>query len=188
MQNVILRLVDVPIARMFVLAGFLFLMIAVLGKIEGKIEPGSFGRIGAAILGAVLVAIGISMQSGETHDIYAKVPQNVIASLPSQSVVVVPPASSPAVAGSIYIKVVSGTYGRNCNTKPGNSTDLVAKACDGHSTCDFIIDPAALGDPAPNCSKDFAVEWKCGGNNVVYSASLPALTGGNDRLHLNCAI
>jgi hypothetical protein len=53
MQDVILKLVDVPMVRMFVLAGIIFLMIAVLGKIEGKIEPGSIGRIGSAILGAV---------------------------------------------------------------------------------------------------------------------------------------
>jgi hypothetical protein len=47
MQNVILRLVDVPMVRMFILAGILFLFIAVVGKIEGKIEPGSID-IGAA--------------------------------------------------------------------------------------------------------------------------------------------
>ncbi|HAF43706.1 MAG TPA: hypothetical protein DCK83_01845, partial [Gallionellaceae bacterium] len=68
MKDVMLRLVDVPMVRMFVLAGILFLMIAVLGKIEGKIEPGRIGRIGAAILGAVLIVIGLVMQYGETPE------------------------------------------------------------------------------------------------------------------------
>ena len=40
MQDILMRLVDVPLARMFVLAAIIFLLVAVLGKIEGKIEPG----------------------------------------------------------------------------------------------------------------------------------------------------
>lgn len=189
MQDVILKLVDVPMVRMFVLAGIFFLLIAVLGKIEGKIEPGSIGRIGAAILGVVLVVIGISMQYGETHDVYAKLPQNMIASLPPQNVVAVSPvsATAAATAAATTIKVVSGTFGRNCNAKTGNATAPLSKSCDGHSSCDFTIDTTALEDPAPGCSKDFAAEWKCGDNNAVYSAALSSLTGKNDKLRLSCA-
>jgi hypothetical protein len=188
MQDVILKLVDVPMVRMFVLAGIFFLLIAVLGKIEGKIEPGSIGRIGAAILGVVLVVIGISMQYGETHDVYAKLPQNMIASLPPQNVVAVSPVSAPAAsAAATSIKVVSGTFGRNCNAKTGNATAPLSKACDGHSSCDFTIDTTALEDSAPGCSKDFSAEWKCGDSNAVYSAALSSLTGKNDKLRLSCA-
>jgi hypothetical protein len=188
MQNVILRLVDVPMVRMFILAGILFLFVAVVGKIEGKIEPGSIGRIGAAILGAILIVIGITMQYSENHDIYAKLPPNVVASLPPQNIVSVSPAiSAPAAAEAVSIKVVSGTYGRNCNAKAGNATAQVAKACDGHGSCDFIIDTTQLEDPSPNCSKDFAAEWKCGDNNAVYSAALSSLTGKSDKLRLSCS-
>jgi hypothetical protein len=158
-----------------------------VGKIEGKIEPGSVGRIGAAILGAVLIIIGITMQYSENHDIYAKLPPNVVATLPPQSVVAVSPASATANADTAVIKVVSGTYGRNCNAKAGNATALLAKACDGRNSCDFTIDAATLEDPAPSCSKDFAAEWKCGTGNAVYSAALSGLTGKNDKLRLNCA-
>jgi hypothetical protein len=186
MQDVILRLVDVPMVRMFILAGIFFLFIAVVGKIEGKIEPGSIGRIGAAILGAVLIVTGITMQYSESHDIYAKLPPSMIAALPPQNVVSVSPASA-ANAEMLAIKVVSGTYGRNCNAKAGNATVALAKTCDGHSSCDFTIDTAALEDPAPNCSKDFAAEWKCGNGNAVYSAALSSLSGKNDKLHLGCA-
>lgn len=185
MQDVILRLVDVPMVRMFILAGIIFLMIAVLGKIEGKIEPGRIGRIGAAILGAVLILIGLAMQYSESHDIYAKLPPDVVASLPPQNVVALSPAS--AVPAALPIKVVSGTYGRNCNGKSGNATAALAKACDGRSSCDFVIDPATLEDPAPNCNKDFAAEWKCGDGNAVYSAALSALSGKGDKLHLGCS-
>ncbi len=187
MQDVILKLVDVPMVRMFVLAGIIFLLIAVLGRIEGKIEPGRIGRIGAAVLGAVLILIGLILQFGETHDFYTRLPPNVVASLPPQNVVAVSPVSAPSTAETILIKVVSGTYGRNCNAKAGNATAPLTKACDGHSSCDFTIDTAALEDPAPNCSKDFAAEWKCGSGNAVYSAALSSLTGKGDKLRLSCA-
>lgn len=189
MQDVILRLVDVPMVRMFVISGIIFLMIAVLGKIEGKIEPGRVGRLGAAILGAVLILVGLAMQFSENHDIVARLPPNVVAALPPQNVVAISPApvSAPANAEVIAIKVVSATYGKNCNGKVGNASAQVAKACDGQGSCDFIIDTATLEDPAPNCSKDFAVEWKCGNGNAVYSAGLSALAGKNDKLRLNCA-
>lgn len=184
MKDVMLRLVDVPMVRMFVLAGILFLMIAVLGKIEGKIEPGRIGRIGAAILGAVLIVIGLVMQYGETPEMYSKLPPNLIATIQQNTVAAAPASAAVPV---IPIKVVSGTYGRNCNAKAGNATAQLAKACDGQGSCDFLIDPATLEDPAPACSKDFAAEWKCGDGNAVYSAALSALSGKNDKLRLSCA-
>lgn len=187
MNDVILKLVDVPLVRMFILAGIIFLMIAVLGKIEGKIEPGRLGRIGAAILGAVFILIGIAMQYGETHDIRTQLPPEVIASLPAQGIVAIPaPASSTANADTVPIKVVAATYGKNCNGKAGNATPLLSKSCDGRGSCDFVIDTATLEDPAPNCSKDFSAEWKCGSGNVVFSAALSSLSGKGDKLRLNC--
>lgn len=187
MQDVILRLVDVPMVRMFILAGIFFLFIAVVGKIEGKIEPGSIGRIGAAILGTLLMAIGIAMQYSDNHDIYAKLPPNVVASLPPQNVVAVSPESAVTNTETALIKVVSGTYGRNCNGKAGNATTQVAKACDGHSSCDFTIDTTQFEDPSANCSKDFSAEWKCGIGNAIYSAALSGITGKSDKLHLSCS-
>ncbi len=186
MQDVILRLVDVPMVRMFILSGIFFLLIAVLGKIEGKIEPGRIGRIGAAVLGVVLIFVGLAMQFGETPGTYATLAPDVAAALPSQNVTA-SPARAAANVTPIPIKVVSGTYGRICNAKAGNATVQLAQACDGKNTCEFAIDTTALEDPAPNCSKDFAAEWRCGEGNTVYSATLSSLTGKNDKLRLNCA-
>jgi hypothetical protein len=186
MKDVMLGLVDVPIVRMFVLAGLIFLMVAVLGKIEGKIEPGRLGRIGAAVLGVVLILIGLAMQYTENQNVYAKLPPNLVATLPQNMVAMVPASAAPAAA-VIPVKVVAGHYGRNCNGKPGNATAVLAKACDGQGSCDFAIDPAALEDPAPNCNKDFAAEWKCGDGNAIYSAALSALSGKGDKLRLSCA-
>jgi hypothetical protein len=186
MKDVMLQLVDVPMVRMFVLAGILFMFIAVVGKIEGKIEPGSVGRMGAAALGVVLIMIGLSMQYSENQNMYARITPNMVTALPT-NMIAVAPASAAAVAPTAPIKVVSGTYGRNCNAKAGNATAQLAKACDGQNNCDFVIDMAKLEDPAPNCSKDFAAEWKCGDGNAVYSAALSSLVGKSDKLRLNCA-
>ena len=189
MREVLIRLVDVPIARILVLAGFVFILIGILGKIEGKIEPGPTGRLSAAILGVMLLAVGIFMQYTELK--YAEMHEmNVKAQMDQAALLLAPsaaPASAVPVVAPFPIKVVSASYGRNCNAKPGDATALLAKTCDGQGSCDFTVDPAVLEDPAPNCSKDFAAEWKCGESNAVYSAALSSLTGKNDKLRLSCA-
>ena len=59
MGDVIAHLVDAPLANILVLAGLTFLAIAILGKVSGKIEPGTAGRVMAGVLGAVLFVSGI---------------------------------------------------------------------------------------------------------------------------------
>jgi hypothetical protein len=195
MQEVITRLVDVPFARMFVLAGIVFLLVAVLGKVEGKIDPGNVGRLGSLLLGVVLMIVGVVMQ-------YIEIRESALDRV-AQQTRALPPASMAAPAAITAaklsdtataatgdkptIKIVSGTYGRNCNAKPGNVTVPLAKACDEHTACDFAVEASAMEDPAPNCSKDFAAEWKCGSGSTVYSATLPATAGKNEKLHLACA-
>ncbi len=98
MREVILRLVDIPIARMLVIAGFVFLLVGVLGKIEFKVEPSAMGRLSAAILGVVLLAIGVFMQYtelkyAEMYDAYNNVQLGRIVDLPQSAV-----ASSPVSA------------------------------------------------------------------------------------------
>lgn len=63
-----------PIANLFIIAGIIFMAIAVVGNIKGKIEPGKTGRIVAGILGFILVVSGlimyfISNKSPETNGI-----------------------------------------------------------------------------------------------------------------------
>lgn len=200
MQDVITKLVDVPFARMFVLAGIIFLLVAVLGKVEGKIDPGHMGRIGASILGIVLLVVGIVLQYFEIRDINLEraqqqahmqsqtaIAQTAIAALADsagakQSGV---PAGTPAEGPPL--KIVSGTYARACNAKPGNATQQLAKACDGKTSCDYAVEPVELENAPANCARDFAAEWKCGSGSTVYSATLPATAGKNEKLHLACA-
>src|SRR5215467_8709617 len=48
---------------MFVVVGLAFLVIAVVGNITGKITPGKEGRIAAAIIGRILLVVGLVIHS-----------------------------------------------------------------------------------------------------------------------------
>jgi len=59
MDEILKGVLTAPIANLFVFGGLVFLVIAVIGGISGKIEPGEGGRKAAAILGAVFMVIGL---------------------------------------------------------------------------------------------------------------------------------
>jgi len=209
MQDIMMRLVDVPLARMFVLASIIFLLLAVLGKIEGKIEPGRIGRIGAIIVGVILLTVGLAMHFNETDALRDRLRESVSAPLSASTQVL---SSTPdgsmvrfamATPGGALptdklganektenaksaIKVVAGTYGRNCGAKPGNATTQVARACDGQAVCQYKIDTATLEDAAPACAKDFTAEWKCGTAATVYAVTMPAGATPGEPLRLAC--
>jgi peptidoglycan/LPS O-acetylase OafA/YrhL len=94
------------------------------------------------------------------------------------------------------IAVVSASYGLNCRTfvvpapfsnraAPGNVTSAVKRACDARDRCEFFVDAGRIGDPVNSCGKDFSVEYRCTGSEVVHSAYLPAEAHGH-RLTLDC--
>src|SRR3989338_7719376 len=138
MREVITNLIDVPFARMFILAGIIFLIIAVLGKFEFKIDPGNFGRLGATALGIALLFIGVAMQYAEISEVAMNrteqqphtqslnqirnqtlnQTQNATPASGVEANQLVAPDASPA--DKSVIKVVSATYGRNCNASAGN--------------------------------------------------------------------
>jgi hypothetical protein len=209
MQDIMMRLVDVPLARMFVLASIIFLLLAVLGKIEGKIEPGKIGRIGAIIVGVILLTVGLAMHFNETDALRDRLresvgappsaPTRALSSIPDDSMVrlamATPGGALPADKtganektenAKSAIRVVTGTYGRNCGAKPGNATAQVARACDGQAVCQYKIDMATLEDAAPACAKDFTAEWKCGAAATVYAVTMPAGAIPGEQLRLAC--
>lgn len=210
MQDLLTRMMDVPLAHMFVLASLLFLLVAVLGRIEGKIEPGNAGRIGATLLGVILMFAGLAMHFNETDALRDKMREGMgtSSSAPARSsdngrgdgmlrVAVASQAGGTSVskpapnAGSEgmkpVVKVLSGTYGGNCGAKPGNATTEVARVCDGQAQCEFKIDASALEDTSPNCAKNISVEWVCGAGGAVYTVSLLAGARPKDPLRLACS-
>jgi hypothetical protein len=68
-----------PVATLFIVAGILFLLIAVVGNISGKIEPGVKGRITSGVLGLTFVLIGLAMHLTQKeqikHDQLAEAPR-----------------------------------------------------------------------------------------------------------------
>jgi len=197
MQEMLARLVDVPMARMFIIAGIIFLMVAVLGRIEGKIEPGHAGRIGATVIGILLTASGLAMYFLEGDMIREGLRAAERASAESarasresaaaKSGAAKAGATDLAVGADPAIKVVAATYGRNCGAKPGNATSRLARSCDGHSTCDVRLDVAGLEDSAQKCDRDYVAEWKCGASSVVYTVSIPAGAAQGEALRLACS-
>ncbi len=211
MHDMVTRLVDVPLTRMFVFAGIIFLLVAVLGRIEGKIEPGKLGRIAASVVGTLLLLVGMALytlEGGVLHSwLYGGAAQPAAeraretrASDARGPVVRQAGATekvstrAPEVAGAkpgedkYTIKVLAGTYGRSCGAKPGNATAHLARACDGRAICDYRIDASALEDPAPSCDKDYAAEWRCGAGPAVYAASVSAEAGRGGGLILVCSV
>jgi hypothetical protein len=86
------------------------------------------------------------------------------------------------------IRVVAGTYGRNCGAVYGNATDHLASICDGRPACEYIVDVNALGDPARECAKDFVAEWRCGNSQERATVVASPEAGAGKRLLLRCPI
>ena len=204
MHDVVTRLVDVPLTRMFVLAGVIFLLVAVLGRIEGKIEPGKLGRIGASVVGTILLLVGLAMHALEGEALREWLRENagqqpatgrardpgsadVRSHVVRQAAAAEKIPSKNAAEEKYAIKVLAGTYGRNCGGKPGNATAHLSRACDGRASCDYRVDASALEDPAPSCDKDYAAEWRCGAGPAVYAASVSGEAGRGGSLTLVCS-
>lgn len=63
MGDLLTHLVDAPLANILILAGLAFVGIAVIGKVSGKIEPSTSGRVMAGVFGLGLLAYGIYAHS-----------------------------------------------------------------------------------------------------------------------------
>jgi opacity protein-like surface antigen len=98
-------------------------------------------------------------------------------------------AGSLAAAGAAQaqeVNVLTAWYGQSCGAAHGNVTAHVKSRCDGRRQCDYAVDVAALGDAAPNCSKNFVVLYGCRGQPAVRLAQLPAEAHGRVAV-ISCA-
>ncbi|MEM5454237.1 hypothetical protein VSR69_05175 [Paraburkholderia phytofirmans] len=92
-------------------------------------------------------------------------------------------ASSSAEAREI--KVVSGTYGKNCGASRGNATADLARQCNGLQTCRYVLHKAPAGTPSVRCRTDFRAEWSCTGTEF-HTAALSAQAEPGSTLVLSC--
>ncbi|RDJ97749.1 hypothetical protein DLM46_36325 [Paraburkholderia lacunae] len=84
------------------------------------------------------------------------------------------------------IKVVSGTYGKNCGASRGNATENLAHQCDGLETCRYMLHEAPTGAPSVGCHNDFRAEWLCT-DTEFHIAALSPEAGSGSTLVLSCA-
>ena len=62
-MDVLQHLVDQPIPNVIAVVGLALLFVAAVGKIPGKIEPDTAGRIASGVLGLILVPGGLFLHS-----------------------------------------------------------------------------------------------------------------------------
>jgi hypothetical protein len=88
------------------------------------------------------------------------------------------------VASGLHIR--NATYGGNCGAPSNNAIRDLAKTCNGRSDCNYVVDVDRLGDPAPRCGKDFAVQYSCAPDTALLRKDLPAEAGLKSQLELSC--
>ncbi len=84
MDEIIKGIFAAPLATIFVVAGMIFLFVAAVGNISGKVEPGSRGRVISGILGTTFVIIGVLMHLQQTPTIPMSAEKIPAAEKPSQ--------------------------------------------------------------------------------------------------------
>jgi len=88
--------------------------------------------------------------------------------------------------GGEHLQVVRATYGANCGAQAGNATTAVQRECDGRSRCPFEVNFVELGDPAPGCTKEFDVDWRCDDDAETRTVKLRAEAGFGSVARLEC--
>lgn len=112
-----------PAATLFIVAGVFFLLIAVVGRISGKIEPDAKGRIASGVLGSIFVVMGVTM------NLTQGVPQMpVVPAIPPQQTEHDQAAEIPRLPADRETEVASKASDSAPNTKEKESNDHVPAA------------------------------------------------------------
>jgi hypothetical protein len=83
------------------------------------------------------------------------------------------------------IHIESGTYGANCGAASGNATRDLAKRCNDHATCRYIVNTRLDATQRAACARDFTAEWSCD-HREFHRAMLSAEAGYGSSLILTC--
>jgi len=103
MTEIISHLMDQPIANVIALVGLFCLFLAAVGKISGKIEPDTRGRILSGVLGLILLTLGLVMHSSMDASAAKQVVPPVAAD-PTKTVAA--PIAGTCAAGYVWRLVV----------------------------------------------------------------------------------
>jgi hypothetical protein len=117
MDEIVKGIFTAPLATVFVIAGIIFLLVAVIGNISGKIEPDAKGRVTSGILGLVFVIVGLSIhfaqEATDSRDFPARIPE---------------PKESDQVAGTPQKPPAKEQFPAVTSTKEKEPNDLTRSA------------------------------------------------------------
>jgi hypothetical protein len=127
MDELVKSVFTAPLATLFIVAGMLFLLIAVIGNISGKIEPGEKARMIGGVVGFMFICLGLTMHwlqktPGASESPVISTPQpksDPIETSPRQST---PTAQNPKQ---------ESTPGRQTSPKPEASHPSIQTMIDG---------------------------------------------------------
>lgn len=74
MADLISHLTDAPLPNLLIVAGLIFVGIGVVGKVSGKIEPDTTGRVMAGLFGIALMAAGLFIHSSADAKARSRLP------------------------------------------------------------------------------------------------------------------
>jgi hypothetical protein len=84
------------------------------------------------------------------------------------------------------IRVHSASYGSLCDNANGNATAHLESTCNGRWECVYPVLRRPTGERIPTCANDYRVEWTCGDDPDVLSASVPSSAGTGAIVVLHC--
>jgi formylglycine-generating enzyme required for sulfatase activity len=123
MEALIQQLINSPVSNLLVIAGLVFLGVAVVGNITGKIRPGKSGRIASGALGGILLTLGLIFyifHIGETTSTTA------VMETPSLTPVSQPPVGlHPTETFTATVSTIINTPNTPPPPNPGSSRILV---------------------------------------------------------------
>jgi LCCL domain len=166
MNEIVKGVFTAPLATVFVIAGVIFLFVAVVGNISGKIEPSTKGRVISGLLGLVFISIGLAMHFTQMATDVATFPVEVPAQKKPIETAVMPKTPIPSETKAPDEAVVSTP---NIETKQpaaavaANSTELI------EAGCSFSADQIE-GDPGS--TNIVACPAGCDGDGVVYGTDV----------------
>jgi len=156
LDELIKNIFDAPVANLLIIAGLVFLVIAVIGKISGRIDPGKTGRITAGGIGAIILVIGLVLHFSSTKILTPQKTNKTTASdetnskLPSEETKLIEPEElKPTKDPSLTKKILS---------KPTKKPDLpvqksskVASVISNFRVVDAVLeaDPGDYSGPCP---------------------------------------
>ena len=91
-----------------------------------------------------------------------------------------------APAGDLNVVVESATYGGNCGAPAGNDTANLQSACQGKQSCSYQVAYWLIGDPVPDCAKNYVATYYCPWISEQRTAVVAPEAGYGSIVSLSC--